>query len=133
MEARTDLIEECRRWVSSPSRFLLIPPAVLACAGLVAISDRRLELLADGQLFLLMLDGLLAMIVGRTDVEVDRRGFRLRGRPAPAGVRGEEHDKETVKQLFARHIRESEGRNVWADRYYAAVELAGGPRVPGHR
>lgn len=99
-----------------------------------AIADNPHDLAAGGPFFLVMAFGLLALITGGTNTEVDEPGFRLKPGPLPSGVRSESHAKTEVKHLFPRHVRESVGKNVWEDRYYAAVELNDGRwlNVRGH-
>lgn len=128
------MIQERRNWVSTRWRFLFILPALIAGAGLFAISHRSHELLAGGPILLLMIYSVIVLMIGGTRVEVDERGFRLKPGPLPAGVRTEEHTTDVVRHLFPRHIYENVAKNVWEHRYYAAVELANGRwvNVRGH-
>ena len=78
--------------------------------------------------------GLLTLITGGTDIEVDEAGFRLKPGPLPSGLPKESHAKTDVRHLFPRHVHESVGKNAYEDRYYAAVELNDGRwlNVRGH-
>lgn len=109
-------------------------PLLFVAVAVFAIADNTHELAAGGPFFLVMVAGLLALITGGTDIEVDENGFQLKPGPLPTGVRSESHVKTEVKALFPRHLREGVGKNVWEDRYYAAVELNDGRwlNVRGH-
>ncbi len=104
----------------------MILPALVAGVGLWAISDRRHELLAGGPVLGLAVYSIAVAVFGRTDTEVDERGFRLSSGPLPSGVRDESHGTEAIRALFPREIRESVGKGAWENRYYAAVELRDG-------
>lgn len=99
-----------------------------------AIADNPHDLAAGGPFFLVMAFGLLALITGGTNIEVDESGFRLTPGPLPSGVPSESHTKADVKALFPRYVHESVGKNVYEDRYYATVELNDGRwlNVRGH-
>lgn len=99
-----------------------------------AISDNTHELIAGGPFLLFMAFGFASLIFGGTNIEVDESGFRLRPGPLPSGLPKESHARTEVKHLFPRHVHESVGKNVWEERYYAAVELNDGRwlNVRGH-
>ncbi|MCC6538830.1 MAG: hypothetical protein IT162_14845 [Bryobacterales bacterium] len=128
------MIAESRPWIDGGWKFALAVPAAMALAGLWAISDNPHELRAGAPMLLLLAYALIAGMLGRTRVEVTEHGFRLTPGPLPAFVRSEQQPREAITQLFPRHIREAVAKNVYEDRYYAAVELAGGRwvNVRGH-
>jgi hypothetical protein len=105
---------------------LLAFPAALTLVGLYVISDRPAEWRPGAPLLLIVFYSIVTGMLGRTITEVDERGFRTRPGPLPAFVRGEDHGKDNVKELFPRYLREYIARGVHEDRYYACAELANG-------
>jgi hypothetical protein len=119
-------LSERRYFVPSAGRYLFVLPALLGCAGLYALSGRWSDLLIGGPILLLLCYTCAVLIWGRTAIHIHPNGFLLTPGPLPAGLRAEVHAKETVRALFPRHLRESDGGRVARDRYYAAVEIADG-------
>lgn len=101
-------------------------PAALVAVAMAALWGDPHEIAAGGPALCLLGYGLVVGILGHTNVEVHRAGFRVWPGPLPAGVRRASHAKEAVRHLFPRHILESQGKGLAEDRYYAAVELADG-------
>lgn len=128
------MIRETRRWIPGRARYAMLLPVLAAVGGLLSLAD-SLELLYIGApIFGLMIAGGLALFWGKTFVEVDGDGFRLRPWPRGVGLAETVVRWSEVVAVFPRALVRGVSERSYEWQYWAAVELRNGRwvNVRGH-
>lgn len=112
----------------------MLLPVLTAMGGLLALAYSLDLLFIGGPIFGLMIVGGLVMFLGKTLVEVDGVGFRLRPWPKGAGLVEISVSRAEVVSVFPKALVRGVSERAYEWQYWAAVELSDGRwvNVRGH-